>query len=160
MSSAVCISTDPLVLIHSRFSHPSLSKFHKMRPHFSTLQSLYCESCQLEKHTCTSFAKHPNKQVNVPFELVQWGFSRTQSSLRFPYFVEFIDDFSRCTWYSLRKKNQNYSLFFKKIMQKFKINFMSIFILYEVTMQKNIFSHHSPLLWKNMGSFTNHHVRT
>ncbi|KAJ9702913.1 hypothetical protein PVL29_004588 [Vitis rotundifolia] len=44
-SPAACISTDAPLLIHSRLGHPSLSKFQKMVPHFSTLSSLVCESC-------------------------------------------------------------------------------------------------------------------
>ncbi|KAJ9701000.1 hypothetical protein PVL29_006370 [Vitis rotundifolia] len=42
---AVCISTDAPLLIHSHLGHPSLSKFQKMVPHFSSLSSLACESC-------------------------------------------------------------------------------------------------------------------
>ena len=44
-SPAVCVSTDAPLLIHSRLGHPSLSKFQKMVPRFSTLSSLACESC-------------------------------------------------------------------------------------------------------------------
>ena len=54
-SPAVCVSTDAPLLIHSRLGHPSLSKFQKMVPRFSTLSSLACESCQLGKHTRVSF---------------------------------------------------------------------------------------------------------
>ncbi|RVW67581.1 Retrovirus-related Pol polyprotein from transposon RE2 [Vitis vinifera] len=39
-SPAVCISTDAPLLIHNRLGHPSLSKFQKMVPRFSTLSSL------------------------------------------------------------------------------------------------------------------------
>ncbi|RVX14034.1 hypothetical protein CK203_011432 [Vitis vinifera] len=52
--SAVCISTYAPLLIHNRLGHPSLSKFQKMVPRFSTLSSLPCESCQLGKHTRVS----------------------------------------------------------------------------------------------------------
>ncbi|KAJ9692997.1 hypothetical protein PVL29_011912 [Vitis rotundifolia] len=44
-SPAACISTDAPLLIHSRLGHPTLSKFRKLVPHFSTLSSLACESC-------------------------------------------------------------------------------------------------------------------
>ena len=44
-SPAVCLSTTAPLLIHSRLGHPSLSKFQKMVPRFSTLSSLECESC-------------------------------------------------------------------------------------------------------------------
>ncbi|RVX02093.1 Retrovirus-related Pol polyprotein from transposon TNT 1-94 [Vitis vinifera] len=97
-SPAVCISTDAPLLIHSRLGHPSLSKFQKMVPHFSTLSSLSCESCQLGKHTRVSFPKRLNNRAKSPFELVHtdvWGPCRTASTLGFQYFVTFIDDYSR-----------------------------------------------------------------
>ncbi|RVW98206.1 Retrovirus-related Pol polyprotein from transposon RE1 [Vitis vinifera] len=99
-SPAVCISTDAPLLIHNRLGHPSLSKFQKMVPRFSTLSSLPCESCQLGKHTRVSFPKCLNNRAKSPFELVHtdvWGPCRTASTLGFQYFVTFIDDYSRCT---------------------------------------------------------------
>ncbi|RVW51840.1 hypothetical protein CK203_085746 [Vitis vinifera] len=97
-SPAVCISTDAPLLIHNRLGHPSLSKFQKMVPRFSTLSSLPCESCQLGKHTRVSFPKRLNNRPKSPFELVHtdvWGPCRTASTLGFQYFVTFIDDYSR-----------------------------------------------------------------
>ncbi|RVX18665.1 Retrovirus-related Pol polyprotein from transposon TNT 1-94 [Vitis vinifera] len=85
-STAVCISTDAPLLIHNRLGHPSLSKFQKMVPRFSTLSSLPCESCQLGKHTRVSFPKHLNNRAQSPFELVHtdvWGPCRTASTLGF-----------------------------------------------------------------------------
>ena len=41
---AVCISTDAPLFIHSCLGHPSLSKFQKMVPYFSSLSSLACDS--------------------------------------------------------------------------------------------------------------------
>ena len=96
----VCISTDAPLLIHSRLGHPSLSKFQKMVPSFSSLSSLACESCQLGKHTRVSFPKRLNNRAKSPFELVHtdvWGPCRTASTLGFQYFVTFIDNYSRCT---------------------------------------------------------------
>ncbi|RVW45455.1 Retrovirus-related Pol polyprotein from transposon RE2 [Vitis vinifera] len=75
-SPAPCISTDAPLLIHSRLGYPSLSKFQKMVPRFSTLSSLTCESCQLGKHTHISFPKRLNNRAKSPFELVHtdvWG---------------------------------------------------------------------------------------
>ena len=43
-SPPICVSTNAPLLIHSRLGHPSLSKFQKMVPRFSTLSSLACES--------------------------------------------------------------------------------------------------------------------
>ncbi|RVX17820.1 Retrovirus-related Pol polyprotein from transposon RE1 [Vitis vinifera] len=97
-SPAICISTDAPLLIHNRLGHPSLSKFQKMVPRFSTLSSLPCESCQLGKHTRVSFPKRLNNRAKSPFELVHtdvWGPCRTASTLGFQYFVTFIDDYSR-----------------------------------------------------------------
>ncbi|RVW39418.1 hypothetical protein CK203_099514 [Vitis vinifera] len=73
-SPAVCISTDAPLLIHNRLGHPSLSKFQKMVPRFSTLSSLPCESCQLGKHTRVSFPKRLNNRAKSPFELVHMMF--------------------------------------------------------------------------------------
>ncbi|RVX10299.1 Retrovirus-related Pol polyprotein from transposon TNT 1-94 [Vitis vinifera] len=84
----------------TRLGHPSLSKFQKMVPSFSSLSSLACESCQLGKHTRVSFPKRLNNRAKSPFELVHtdvWGPCRTASTLGFQYFVTFIDDYSRCT---------------------------------------------------------------
>ncbi|RVW28752.1 Retrovirus-related Pol polyprotein from transposon RE1 [Vitis vinifera] len=84
----------------TRLGHPSLSKFQKMVPRFSSLSSLACESCQLGKHTRVSFPKRLNNRAKSPFELVHtdvWGPCRTASTLGFQYFVTFIDDYSRCT---------------------------------------------------------------
>ncbi|RVW26760.1 Retrovirus-related Pol polyprotein from transposon TNT 1-94 [Vitis vinifera] len=97
---AVCISTDAPLLIHNRLGHPSLSKFQKMVPSFSSLSSLACESCQLGKYTRVSFPKHLNNRAKSPFELIYidvWGPCQTASTLGFQYFVTFIDDYFRCT---------------------------------------------------------------
>ncbi|RVW95243.1 Retrovirus-related Pol polyprotein from transposon RE2 [Vitis vinifera] len=80
---AVCISTDAPLLIHSRLGHPSLSKFQKMVPSFSSLLSFACESCQLGKHTRVSFPKRLNNRAKSPFELVHtdvWGPCRTATN--------------------------------------------------------------------------------
>ncbi|KAJ9707045.1 hypothetical protein PVL29_002162 [Vitis rotundifolia] len=103
---AVCISTDAPLLIHSRLGHPSLSKFQKMVPRFSSLSSLACESCQLGKHTRVSFPKRLNNRAKSPFTLVYtdiWGPCRTASTLGFQYFVTFSDNYSRRTWLFLMK---------------------------------------------------------
>ncbi|RVW74646.1 Retrovirus-related Pol polyprotein from transposon RE1 [Vitis vinifera] len=69
-SPAACISIDAPLLIHSRLGHPSLSKFQKIVPRFSTLSLLACESCQLGKHTRVSFPKRLNNRAKSHFELV------------------------------------------------------------------------------------------
>ncbi|RVW75530.1 putative mitochondrial protein [Vitis vinifera] len=69
-SPAACIFTDAPLLIHNRLGHPSLSKFQKMVPRFSTLSSLACESCQLGKYTHVLFPKCLNNRAKSLFELV------------------------------------------------------------------------------------------
>ncbi|RVW62735.1 Retrovirus-related Pol polyprotein from transposon RE1 [Vitis vinifera] len=66
-----------------RLGHPSLSKFQKMVPSFSSLSSLACESCQLGKHTRVSFPERLNNRAKSPFELVHtdiWGPCRTATN--------------------------------------------------------------------------------
>ncbi|KAJ9685307.1 hypothetical protein PVL29_017366 [Vitis rotundifolia] len=113
---AVCLSTDDPLLIHSRLGHPSLSKFQKMVPCFSSLLSLACESCQLGKHTRVSFPKRLNNRAKSPFEL-------TASSLGFQYFVTFIDDYSRCTWLFLMKNRAELFSIFHKFYAEIQTQF-------------------------------------
>ncbi|RVW77227.1 Retrovirus-related Pol polyprotein from transposon TNT 1-94 [Vitis vinifera] len=125
-SPAACISTEAPLLIHSRLGHPSLSKFQKMVPHFSTLSSLTCESCQLGKHTRVSFPKRLNNRAKSPFELVHtdvWGPCQTTSTLGFQYFVTFIDDYSRCTWLFLMKNRAELFSIFQKFFVEIQTEF-------------------------------------
>ncbi|RVW22242.1 Retrovirus-related Pol polyprotein from transposon TNT 1-94 [Vitis vinifera] len=125
-SPAVCISTDAPLLIHNRLGHPSLSKFQKMVPRFSTLSSLPCESCQLGKHTRVSFPKRLNNRAKSHFELIHtdvWGLCRTASTLGFQYFVTFIDDYSRCTWLFLMKNRAKLFSIFQKFYAEIQTQF-------------------------------------
>ena len=125
-SPVACISTDAPLLIHSCLGHPSLSKFQKMVPRFSTLSSLSCESCQLGKHTRVSFPKRLNNRAKSPFELVHtdvWGPCRTASTLGFQYFVTFIDDYSRCTWLFLMKNRAELFSIFQKFYTEIQTQF-------------------------------------
>ena len=104
--STACTSMEAPLLLHSRLGHSSLSKFRKLVPHFSSLSSLECELCQLEKHTHVSFPKRLDPRTKSPFMLVHtnvWGPSMFASALGFRYFVTFIDDYSQCTWVFLMK---------------------------------------------------------
>nr|CAN74104.1 hypothetical protein VITISV_008952 [Vitis vinifera] len=141
-SPAVCISTDAPLFIHSRLSHPNLSKFQKMVPSFSSLSSLACESLQLGKHTRVSFPKRLNNRVKSPFELVHtdiWGPCRTASTLGFQYFVTFIDDYSRCTWLFLMKNRAELFSIFQKFYTEIQtqqcqgIFFCTIYFIYVPT---------------------------
>ena len=67
-----------------------------MVPNLSSISSLECESCQLGKHSCSSFPSRVNKRASSPFLVVHsdvWGPSRVSSKEGFRYFVTFIDDF-------------------------------------------------------------------
>ena len=46
-SSTICTSMETPLLIHSRLSHPNISKFRVMVPRFSSLSSIECESCPI-----------------------------------------------------------------------------------------------------------------
>ena len=56
-SSTAYTSMDTPLLIHSHLGHPNISKFRIMVPHFSSLSSIECESCQLGKHIRVPFSK-------------------------------------------------------------------------------------------------------
>ena len=82
------------LLLHSRLTHPGLSKFQKLVPHFSSLYSLEFELFQLRKHTIVSFLKRLDPRKKSPFELVHTDFlgpSRFASILGFRYFVTVKD---------------------------------------------------------------------
>ena len=117
LCSIACTSTAAPILLHSCLGHPSLSKFWKPIPYFSSLSSLECESYQLRKHTCVSFPKCLDPRTKSPFELLHtnvWEPSRSASTLGFCYFVTFINDYSRCTWLFLMKtQTESFSIFQK-----------------------------------------------
>ena len=114
------------LLIHNRLGHLNISKLQKMVPHFSSLSSIECESCQLGKHTRVSFPKHLDHRTKSPFELVHidiWGPSRAESTLRFRYFVTFIDDYSRCTCLFLMKTRAELFSIFQKFHAQIRTQF-------------------------------------
>ena len=113
----LALSTEAPLLLHSRLGHPSLSKFRKLVPHFSSLSSLECESCRLEKHTRVLFLKLLDPRTKSPFKVVHtdvWGPSRSTSTLGFHYFVTFINDYSRCNWLFLIKTRAKLFSIFQK----------------------------------------------
>ena len=116
LNSPLC-STEAPLLIHNHLDHPSLSKFRKLVPHFSSLSSLECESCPLRKHTRVSFPTRLDSRTKSPFKLVHtdvWGPSGSASTLGFHYFVTFIDNYSRCIWLFLIKTRAQIFSIFKK----------------------------------------------
>ena len=126
LCSTACTSTEAPLLLYSHLSHPSLSKFRKLVPHFSSLSSLECESCQLGKHTLVLFPKRLDPRTKSPFELVHtdvWGPSRSTSTLGFRYFVTFINDYSRCIWLFLMKTRVKLFSIFQKFHAEIRTQF-------------------------------------
>ena len=137
-SSTTFTSMDTPLLIHSRLGHTNISKFQIMVPHFSSLSSIECESCQFGKHTLVPFLRRLDQRTMSLFKLVHtdvWGPSRTKSTLGFQYFVTFIDDYSRCTWIFLMKTRAELFLNFRSSMLKFELNLILQFVSYEVIME-------------------------
>jgi hypothetical protein len=109
-SLSAFVSVVSPLLHHNRLGHPSLSKLQKMGSYLPTISSLECESCQLGKHTLSSFLKQVNHRATSPFELVHTnvlGPSRILTTLGYKYFVTFIDDFLRCTLLFLMKSRSD-----------------------------------------------------
>ena len=126
LCSTTCTSMEAPFLLHSHLGHPSLSKFRKLVPHFSSLSSLECESCQLGKHTRVWFPKRLDPRTKSPFELVRtdiWGPSRSTSALGFCYIVTFTDDYSRCTWLFLMKTRVELFSIFQKFHAEIRTQF-------------------------------------
>ena len=99
--SHVGVAMESPSLLHAQFGHPNLFKLQQLVPNLSKLSSLSCESCQLGKHSRSSFPCSVSQRALSPFALVHsdiWGPSRVKSTLGFQYFVTFIDDYSRYTW--------------------------------------------------------------
>ncbi|XP_052173340.1 uncharacterized protein LOC127788771 isoform X5 [Diospyros lotus] len=69
-SSVVCTTTTSPLQVHCRLGHPSLPNLKKMVPSHSRISSLECESCQLRKHSRSSFPSTVNKRVSSPFLVV------------------------------------------------------------------------------------------
>ena len=84
----------------------------KLFPQFFSLSSLNCESCQYVKLLRMHLSSRFNKQASAPFELIHsdvWGPCPVMSPTGFKYFVTFVDDFSRESWFYLMKSR--YELF-------------------------------------------------
>ena len=104
-----------------------------MVPHFSSMSSIECESCQLGKHTRVPFPKRLKQRTKSSFKLIHtniWGPSRTESTLGFRYFITFIDDYSCCTWLFLTKNRAELISIFQKFHAEVRTQFnTSIHIL-------------------------------
>ena len=99
--------------LHCLLGYPSLCLLKKLYPHFYSLSSLKCESCQYAKLHRVHLSPKVNKRASTPFELIHsdvWGPCSVLSLIGFRYFVTFVDDFSRVNWLYLMKSH--FELFF------------------------------------------------
>ena len=126
-----CSGVVTLFEFNCHLDHHSLSSLKNLYPQFSSLFSLNCESCQYTKLHRMHFSPRVNKQAFAPFELVPssvWGPCPVLSPTGFRYFVTFVDDFSRVTWFYLMKsRSKLFFLILVSFVMKFKHNFMFLF---------------------------------
>ena len=88
-SLTACSVIDFPDLSHKRLGHPSLSKLQNMVPRLSSLSTLDCESCQLEKHTRATFSRSTRGHSMSIFSLIHydiWAPSMSQFYLRISLF--------------------------------------------------------------------------
>ena len=163
LCSTACTSTEAPPLLHSRLCHSSLSKFRKLVPHFSSLSSLECESCQLGKHTLVLFPKRLDPRTKSHFELIHtdvWGPFRSISTLGFRYFVTFIDDYFQCTWLFLMKTRAELFSIFQKFHAEIRTQFNTSIRILRSDNAKEYFSTPLSSFCLPMGFITNHLVLT
>ena len=83
-----------------------------------------CSGCVLKKYHRDSFDKHASWHASVPLELVYsdlCGPLPCASFSGFKYFLNFINDYSRCTWvYFLKLKSEVFKMFltYKSLIEK------------------------------------------
>jgi len=83
------IIKSPTLLLHAQLGHLNLAKLHQVVFGLSKLSKLVFESCQLGKHSRSSFPCSVAHGASFPFSLVYsdiWGPSRVTSSLGFQYY--------------------------------------------------------------------------
>ena len=114
--------------LHCCPGHPSLPLLKKLYPQFSSLSSLNCGSCQFAKLHQVRLSPRVNKRASASFELVHydvWGPCSVLFSIRFKYFITFVDDFSRVTWLYLMKNRyelfSHFSAFCAEIQTQFHV---------------------------------------
>ena len=83
-----------------------------------------CVNCVLKKHHRDNFDKRASCHASGPLQLVHsdlCGLLPSDSLSRFKYLLNFIDDFSRCTWvYFLKLKSEVFDMFlaYKSLVEK------------------------------------------
>ena len=159
--SHVGVAMESPSLHHAQFGHPSLAKLQQLVLSLSKLSSLLCESCQLGKHSRSSFPCSVSQRDLSSFALVHSdisGPSRVKSTLGFQYFVTFIDDYSRCIWlYLMKNRSELFSIFqsfFHEIKTQFGISIRNLGVIMVV----NIFLNPSNILWLLSAFFIKHHA--
>ena len=98
--SVACSGVVTPFKLHCRLGHHSFSLLKKLYPHFSSISSLNCESCQYAKLHRVHLSPRVNNRDSAPFELVHsdvWGLCPIVCLTGFRYFVTFVDDYSRTT---------------------------------------------------------------
>lgn len=81
--------------------------------------------CQLSKHVRNSYPISNNKSY-VSFSIVHsdvWGSSPTTSLFGFRYFVNFVDDCSRCMWVYLMKTKGEVGVIFQTFHKMIQTQF-------------------------------------
>jgi len=116
--SLACVTVNNLSEVwHKRLGHPNSIILTRMlnsgllhnKENVSKHLSFDCSVYKLGKSKTLSFPSHDNRAAKC-FEIVHsdvWGMSSVVSHARYKYFVTFIDDFSRYTWfYFLRARSK------------------------------------------------------
>ena len=106
---------------HKRLGHLALSVVNQILDSCNIVRTQkigfnFCSSCQLAKSHRLPFSLSPSI-AEKPFELIHtdlWGLSPIRSISGARYFLLFIDDHTRFTWfYLLKTKDEAYPTFLK-----------------------------------------------
>ena len=110
----------PVDMWHQRLGHPNSRLLHVLASQnkidvSSWLKKIeVCSSCQMGKSCRLPFSLNNNK-ATVPLEKIHcdlWGPAPVASVQNFRYYVIFIDDFTRFTWfYPLKRKSDFFTTF-------------------------------------------------
>jgi len=118
------------MLWHYRLGHPNFMYLKKMFPSLfnKRLKKFHCETCQLSKHTRSTYPLQPYKS-SQPFSLIHsdvWGPSRTSNITSSRWFVTFIDNHTRVTWVFLMKEKSEvgriFEIFHTMVQTQFQTN--------------------------------------
>ena len=119
--------------LHCRLGHPSLLLSKKLYPQFSSLSSLNFELCQYAKLHRVHLSPKVNKRASAPSELVHHDvccLCPIMSPTGIKYFVTFVDDFSRVTWFYLMKSCSeifaHFSAFCAEIQTQFHVSVQTL----------------------------------